>query len=87
VYLMCAGVITIWLLIMLPAKPPRLLDTKVLRFKDLSSRQETLAKELSEIEGVEEVIIMAPQEVIYLKVDTELLDDEVLARYDTEAGS
>jgi MFS family permease len=87
VYLMCAGVIIVWLLIMLPAKPPRLLDTKVLRFKDLEARQADLASELSSIEGVEEVIIMAPQEVVYLKVDAERLDDGVLDKYETAVGN
>ena len=83
VYLMCAGVIVVWLLIMLPAQPPRLLDTKVLRFKDLEARQPDLASELSAIEGVEEVIIMAPQQVVYLKVDAERLDDGVFDKYET----
>ena len=87
VYLMCAGVIFIWLLVMLPAKPPRLLDTKVLRFKDLEVRQIDLASELSAIEGVEEVIIMAPQQVIYLKVDSERLDDGVFDKYETAVGN
>ncbi len=87
VYLMCAGVIFIWLLVMLPAKPPRLLDTKVLRFKDLETRQSDLASELSAIEGVEEVIIMAPQQVVYLKVDAERLDDGVFDKYETAVGN
>ncbi len=87
VYLMCAGVIVIWLLIMLPAKPPRLLDTRVLRFKDLEARQEDIARELSSIEGVEEVIIMAPQQVVYLKIDAEQLDDGVLDKYETAVGN
>ena len=87
VYLMCAGVIFVWLLIMLPAKPPRLLDTKVLRFSDLQARQADLASELSSIEGVEEVIIMAPQEVIYLKIDAERLDDGVLDKYETAVSN
>ena len=84
---MCAGVIVVWLLIMLPAKPPRLLDTRVLRFKDLEARQEDLARELSSIEGVEEVIIMAPQQVVYLKIDAEQLDDGVLDKYETAVGN
>ena len=86
VYLMCAAVIVAWFLIMLPAQPPRLLDTKVLRFNDLEARQSDLASELSAIDGVEEVIIMAPQQVVYLKVDAEQLDDDVFDKYETAAG-
>lgn len=87
VYLMCAGVIIVWLIIMLPAKPPRLLDTRVLRFNDLEARQAELATELSSIDGVEEVIIMAPQQVVYLKVDAERLDYSVLDKYETAVGN
>ncbi|GMR05845.1 MAG: MFS transporter [Gammaproteobacteria bacterium] len=85
VYIMSAGVIAVWLLIMLPAKPPKLLDTRVLRFVDLESQGNTLAAELSTIEGVLEVIIMAPQGVVYLKVDSELLLPEALDKYETAA--
>jgi len=83
VYLMSAGVIVVWLLVMLPAKPPKLLDTRVLRFVDLESQDNTLAAELSTIEGVSEVIIMAAQGVVYLKVDSELLLPEALDKYET----
>ncbi len=83
VYLMCAGLIFIWLLVMLPAKPPKLLDTRVLRFSDLESQGNVLATELSAIEGVAEVIIMAPQGVVYLKVDSEVLPQEALDKYET----
>ncbi len=84
VYLMSAGVIVVWLLVMLPAKPPKLLDTRVLRFVDLESQDNTLAAELSTIEGVSEVIIMAAQGVVYLKVDSELLLPEALDKYETD---
>ena len=80
---MCSAVILTWLIIMLPAKPPSLIDKKVLRFKDLQDRQDDLARELSTVEGVEEVIIMAPQQVVYLKVDAEQLDLEALDKYET----
>ncbi len=85
--LMCAGLIVVWLLIMLPAKPPKLLDTRVLRFADLDSQGKTLAAELSAIEGVIEVILMAPQGVVYVKVDSELLDPQALDKYETAAGN
>ena len=50
-------------------------------------RQYDLASELSAIEGVEEVIIMAPQQVIYLKVDSERLDGGVFDKYETAVGN
>ncbi len=87
VYLMSAGVIFVWLLIMLPAKPPKLLDTRVLRFDDLDTQGNALATELSSIEGVSEVIIMIPQGVVYLKVDSERLLPEALDKYETAADN
>ncbi|MEA1890061.1 MAG: MFS transporter [Pseudomonadota bacterium] len=87
VYLMCTGLIIVWLLIMLPAKPPKLLDTRVLRFNDLDTQGNTLAADLSAIEGVIEVIIMAPQGVVYVKVDSELLEPDALDKYETAADN
>lgn len=87
VYLMCAGLIVLWLLIMLPAKPPRLLDTRVLRFNDLVDKEQSIASELTAIDGVMEVITMAPQGVVYLKIDAEVLDPDALDKYETPAGN
>ena len=87
VYLMCAGLIFFWLIIMLPARPPRLLDTKVLRFSDLETKEQSIVSDLTAIDGVMEVITMAPQGVVYLKVDAEVLDDEALDKYETAASN
>jgi hypothetical protein len=84
---MCAGLIVLWLLIMLPAKPPRLLDTRVLRFNDLVDKEQSIASELTAIDGVMEVITMAPQGVVYLKIDAEVLDPDALDKYETPAGN
>ena len=87
VYLMCAGIILLWLIIMLPASPPRLLDTRVLRFSELESMENSIVSELSAIDGVEEVITMAPHGVVYLKIDSEVLDSDALDKYETAAGN
>jgi MFS family permease len=87
VYLMCAGIILLWLIVMLPASPPRLLDTRVLRFGELESMENSIVSELSAIDGVEEVITMAPQGVVYLKIDSEVLDSDALDKYETAAGN
>jgi MFS family permease len=87
VYLMCAGIILLWLIVMLPASPPRLLDTRVLRFSELESMENSIVSELSAIDGVEEVITMAPHGVVYLKIDSEVLDSDALDKYETAAGN
>jgi MFS family permease len=87
VYLMCAGIVLLWLIVMLPASPPRLLDTRVLRFSDLAITENSITSELSAIEGVEEVITMAPQGVVYLKIDAEVLESDALDKYETAASN
>jgi len=87
VYLMCAGLLSLWLLIMLAAQPPRLLDTRVLRFDELAARENEVSSELAAIEGVDEVIVMAAQGVVYLKIDAEVLDSDALDKYETAAGN
>jgi hypothetical protein len=84
---MCAGLLSLWLLIMLAAQPPRLLDTRVLRFDGLAARENMISSELAAIEGVDEVIVMAEQGVVYLKIDAELLDPGALDKYETAAGN
>jgi MFS family permease len=87
VYLMCTGVVVIWLLVMLRAEQPRLLDTRVLRFDGLSSREAEIASELGSIEGVIEVIAMPAYDVVYLKVDRDILEAGILDKYETATGN
>ena len=86
VYLMSAGVLLVWLFIMLPAKPPKLLDTEVLRLNSaMSADIDNILKKLGEIAGVAEAIFVADQDVVYLKVDREILDRDALAQYASES--
>jgi MFS family permease len=81
VYLMCAGLVAVWLLIMLAARSPRLLDTRVLRIADLAQREAEITSELAGLDGVTEVISMPAQGVVYLKVDNELVKPDSFDKY------
>jgi predicted MFS family arabinose efflux permease len=81
VYLLSAGYLLIWLVIMLPARPPKLLDTEVIRLDAQMSADEGIVQKLGSITGVAEAIIVAGQQIAYLKVDREILDRDALAQY------
>ena len=82
VYLMSAVVLLVWLVIMLPAKPPKLLDTEVIRLSThMTADIDNIVQKLGNVAGVAEAIVVADQDVIYLKVDREVLDRDALAQY------
>jgi len=82
VYLMSAVVLLVWLVIMLPAKPPKLLDTEVIRLStQMTADIDNIVQKLGNVAGVAEAIVVADQDVIYLKVDREVLDRDALAQY------
>lgn len=86
VYLMSAVVLLVWLAIMLPAKPPKLLDTEVIRLSPEMSRDiDNVVQQLGKITGVAEAIVVADQGVVYLKVNREILDRDTLAQYASES--
>jgi MFS family permease len=82
VFLMSAAVMLVWLLVMLPASPPKLLETEVLRLP-AGTLEETdeIVRQLGTVTGVAEAIHVAGQGVVYLKVDRETLDRDALAKY------
>lgn len=81
VYLLSAAYLLIWLFIMLPARPPKLLDTEVIRLDAQMSADEGIVQKLGSITGVAEAIIVTGQQIAYLKVDREILDRDALAQY------
>ncbi|VAW80641.1 Inner membrane transport protein YajR [hydrothermal vent metagenome] len=80
VFLFCAVAALVWLALAAGMKAPRYLNTRLLRIGALdSSAAQQLAKRLSGVPGVAEVVVIAEDEVAYLKVDTQLLDDVALS--------
>lgn len=64
----------LWLLVSFGLKQPRYLSSMVFRLPENQKHQEW-SQTLLAIRGIEEVVIMAEQNVAYVKVEKQLLDD------------
>ena len=64
----------LWLLVSFGLKQPRYLSSMVFRLPENQKDQEW-SQTLLAIRGIEEVVIMAEQNVAYVKVEKQLLDD------------
>lgn len=77
VFCVNAGVVLVWLLVAWSMQPPRFLASVLipLRHHDY----EVVAKRLRAVDGVEEVVIVLSEQMVYLKVDQRLVDRKALA--------
>lgn len=73
VHLSCAIALLVWLVIVYQTKPFKLLDSLIVKIKDRVSLDS-----LSQIDGVEEAVIVASDGVAYLKIDKQRLDRQAL---------
>ncbi len=79
VFLLCAVVMTVWLLVASSMKPPRHLSSLLLKTEQLSDHQaKLLEKELLAVFGVVEASLQTEESVAYLKVDNDQLEREKL---------
>ncbi len=79
VFLFCAVVALCWLMLALGMKAPRYLNTRLLRTGPLEPQAaQQLARRLSGVPGVAEVVVIAADEVAYLKVDPRQIDEVML---------
>ena len=76
VFLGCALIALVWLMVAAGMHPPRYLASRVIGTGPLSPPQaELLAGTLGRIEGVVEAVVVAEDETAYLKVDPRVLDE------------
>lgn len=78
----CAVISGIWLLITLGMRNPRYLSSHLLNvgeMDDFTAHQ--LSQELLKISGVAEAVVIAAEQVAYLKVDKDKLDLETLQKF------
>ena len=68
------GIAIIWLLVSFGLSQPRYLSSIVLRLPEAQQTDEWSSKLLA-IRGIEEVVVMSEQQVAYIKVDKQHLDD------------
>jgi MFS family permease len=71
-----SAIAILWLLISFSLKQPRYLSSLVLRLPEGKQTDEWTSQLLA-IRGIEEVVVMQEQDVAYIKVDKQLIDDAV----------
>ena len=82
VFLLCAGMALIWFLIARGMSDPNYLSNYLLPVGKLNEAEVgVLAAKLMDIDGVDDAVIIAEDEVAYLKVDLSIVDQEVLDGY------
>ena len=71
-----SAIAILWLLVSFSLKQPRYLSSLVLRLPEGKQTDEWTSQLLA-IRGIEEVVVMQDQDVAYIKVDKQLIDDAV----------
>lgn len=78
-YMLLVLAMLAWLLLALTMAPPRFLHSMMLSLPPCSTEEAAqLAQCLQQVQGVEEVVVLATQGLAYLKVDKECLDERRL---------
>lgn len=82
VFAFCAIFALIWFAVAITMKPPKHLSSKIIHV-DAHTPEEAirLQKEISNINGVADVLVCTDEHVAYLKVDKKVLNEEELDRY------
>jgi len=79
VFLFCSVVALVWLIFAASMKNPRYLSTRVLRVGKLDEEgARRLGQRITAVRGVAEAVVIAEDEVAYLKVDQHALDEPAL---------
>jgi len=79
VFLFCSAVALAWLIFAASMKNPRYLSTRVLRVGKLDEEAaRRLGQRITAVRGVAEAVVIADDEVAYLKVDQHALDEVAL---------
>jgi MFS family permease len=87
VFLFCACVALVWLLLAFTMKEPRYLGTRVLRVGPQDPAGATrLAREIAAVRGVAEAVVIAEDQVVYLKFDQQELDEAALRAFAVPAS-
>jgi len=76
VFIYCGIVASLWFIVAIGMRPPRHLSSRLENIRDISSESMTeLSKQLAQIPGVIEVVVVPEDGVAYLKVERDHLDE------------
>jgi len=82
VFIFNSALASVWLLLVVSMRKPRYLSSQLLNVGPLDeTKADQLALKLSQVAGVAEVTVIAEDEVAYLKVDKQQLDQDALLAY------
>jgi MFS family permease len=82
VFWMAAGVLALWLVLVLTLPEPQLLASHQIRVGNQSPRQAaSLAERLGRVPGVAEAVVVAEEGMAYLKIDARVLDKKHLEQF------
>jgi len=74
VFAWCGGLALLWLLLALSMRPPSYLTTRLIRIHNRVVDPEQLTARLREVPGVAEAVVIAEEQMAYLKVDSKVFD-------------
>jgi MFS family permease len=88
VFLFCLALALAWLLFAVTMQNPRYLGTRLLRIgpQDAASARQ-LAQRIAAVRGVAEAVVIPEDEVAYLKIDQDVLDEEALKAFVVPASA
>jgi MFS family permease len=82
VFLFCSVVAALWLLLAASMRNPRYLGTRVLRIGPQDSASASrIARQIAAVRGVAEAVVIPEDEVVYLKIDQQVLDESALQAF------
>jgi MFS family permease len=82
VFLFCAALAVIWFILAVTMRSPRYLSPHFLNVGQLDKQQANqLTKQLAQIPGVAEAVVILEDGVAYLKIDRDILDMSVLEQF------
>jgi MFS family permease len=86
VFLFCSVVAALWLLLAASMRNPRYLGTRVLRIGPQDSASANrIARQIAAVRGVAEAVVIPEDEVVYLKIDQQVLDESALQAFAVSA--
>ena len=84
-----AGVVLtlIWLVVVMPMRPPRHLINRIIHVDNLSPENaDNIAQQINAIEGVVETIVVVEEQVAYVKFAPELINAEALDAFSPQSS-
>lgn len=87
VFIAGAVLSTIWLIVIFPMKPPKHLSTRIIQLHKVStSNANDIARQLNDIPGVIETVIVVEEFVAYVKFSPDKIDNEALDAFIAQAS-